>query len=351
MDVEIHPFDPRSASREEWDRFHAFRRLRHREVNPDDPDWEDASVEGWMTRSDPQEEEVRYLAFDSARQEVLGDLTFTVVRPGAPSFEEKKREAHVEVSVLEPHRRKGLGARLLQRALDLAREHGRTLLVGNTQEEDGVACLRHLGAHFARTSRESRLRLDEVDWDMVEAWAAAGPRRSPDTDLLWFGNRLDDPYLEPYADLFTEVWNDAPRDELATGDLTFTAETIRAWEARFDATGGTALLAVTREPDGELSGLTEMGYWPERTWIIQQFLTGVRRRHRGRGLGKWLKAAMLLRVRDELPQVKVVTTSNATTNAAMLSINERLGFRLHREWESVQMERAGLEKRLGDGNP
>ncbi len=55
--------------------------------------------------------------------------------------------------------------------------------------------------------------------------------------------------------------------------------------------------------------------------------------YRGRGLGKWSKAAMLLRVRKELPQVKTVITGNATTNATMVSINKRLGFKPH--WEGI----------------
>ncbi|MEE9601209.1 MAG: N-acetyltransferase, partial [Thermoplasmata archaeon] len=57
-------------------------------------------------------------------------------------------------------------------------------------------------------------------------------------------------------------------------------------------------------------------------------------------LGKWLKAAMLLRVREKFPQIQVVVTDNATSNAAMLSINERLGFRPHKEgvWAQITLE-------------
>ncbi|MBA7549189.1 hypothetical protein ES705_41665 [subsurface metagenome] len=53
---------------------------------------------------------------------------------------------------------------------------------------------------------------------------------------------------------------------------------------------------------------------------------------------------MLLKMREEFPQVNVVTTGNATTNAPMLSINDRLGFEVHKEGISAQMS---LEK-LGE---
>ena len=300
-----------------------------------------------MRRPDPQSEELRFLAWEPSQPNTIaGLLTFSVVPKGAPSYEEKKDEAVVEVEVLQPYRRAGFGVRLLRKALDLADEYDRSLLVGHTEEKDGVAFLKAIGAKFARTSRQSRLPLESVDWEMMERWAGEGPQRSPGSSVLWFGNRLDEPYLEAYTKLFTEVFNDAPRDELETGDLIITPETLREWEAKFDASGGTAILAVAQEADGALSGMTEMAYWPERKTMIHQFLTGVSRPYRGKGLGKWLKAAMLLKVRKDYPQLEFVITDNATTNAAMLAINNQLGFKPHKEWESVQMAREDFRRWL-----
>jgi hypothetical protein len=56
---------------------------------------------------------------------------------------------------------------------------------------------------------------------------------------------------------------------------------------------------------------------------------------------------MLLRVREEFPQVKCVVTGNASSNAAMLSINERLGFRTHREGFIAQVSVGTLDAYLG----
>ncbi len=48
--------------------------------------------------------------------------------------------------------------------------------------------------------------------------------------------------------------------------------------------------------------------------------------HRGHRLGAAVKVANLRALQRERPDVTVVQTENAETNAFMVSINERLGF-------------------------
>jgi hypothetical protein len=68
-------------------------------------------------------------------------------------------------------------------------------------------------------------------------------------------------------------------------------------------------------------------YDPENPELIKQLGTGVLPAYRGLSLGKWLKAAMLLKVLHDKPQVKRVRTGNADSNAAMLGINWALSFK------------------------
>lgn len=331
VDVELVPFDPHKATGAEGKRFHAFRRLRHREWEPDDPIRSDSNVETSLRQPEIQWHEERVAAITSDQEEQVGALWFEIAKEESPDYEENKHLAWSHVEVLSPYRRRGVGARLLAEAVRLAKLNGRSLLIGWSDEEDGKAFVEAIGAEVAQRSRESRLYLDRLDWGMIERWAAEGPERSPSTTLRFFDNHIPKESIEDFTEVLSESFNQMPRDALKRGDWIITPKSIRQFESEFKEMGAHRLTAATFEATGKISGLTEMGYFPEEEWLIHQYMTGVRPPHRSRGLGKWLKAAMLLKLREEFPQVRVVSTANATTNAPMLDINVRLGFKLHRE--------------------
>ncbi|HEV8593995.1 MAG TPA: GNAT family N-acetyltransferase [Thermoplasmata archaeon] len=348
-DVEIVPFDPKTVSRDEWRRFHASRRTRHAEETPDDPLTGDGKAEALMKRDNPEAEEFRWMAVDRASGAFVGELYFSVFKKTSPTYATNGHIAWLDVAVLAPYRRRGIGTRLFRMVPELAARHGIRSFAGWVTLEDGKAFLPVIGAPVGSRRRENRLSLDRVDWPMVEGWRREGPSRSPGTSLRWLDGRIDEDILDRYADLYTETGNQQPRDGLDIGDFI----RDRAWfedrAEKFAAIGETWWSLAAVERDGAVSGLTEMIYEPEETDRIYQGLTGVREAYRGRGLGKWVKAEMLLRVRRELPQVRIVSTWNATTNAAMLAINDALGFRENRVSEMPQMSVEALEAWLARG--
>ena len=75
--------------------------------------------------------------------------------------------------------------------------------------------------------------------------------------------------------------------------------------------------------------------------------TGVFPEFRGRRLGRWLKAAMLEKVLRDRPEARFLRSSNADSNAAMLRINQELGFRPYLSRTIWQTEIEKIEAYLG----
>jgi GNAT superfamily N-acetyltransferase len=237
------------------------------------------------------------------------------------------------VLVRPDHRRRGLGTALLRAAVAAAAADGRsTFLVEADDGSPGEAFCRAHGLREVSRARLSLLRLAAVDWAEVGALAAA-----PHTGyrLVRWTDRCPDELVERYAVAKTAM-NDAPVDGADIADEVFTAGVIRQNEAGHREMGFTHWVTVAvHEQTGAVAGLTELVLAsPPRAF---QEDTAVVPAHRGSGLGLWVKADMLCRLRAERPEVTEVMTGNAASNEHMLRINTRLGFRPHRaigEWQA-----------------
>ena len=181
---------------------------------------------------------------------------------------------------------------------------------------------------------------------MLERWNAEGAQRSPKTRLEIYEGGPPEEQWEDFAPQFTAMWNTMPLEDLDLGDIIITPERLRDWAERRQLTGEVLYTVLTREPDGTMSGVTEISWAPYRPTMLHQEFTGVQPNARGRGLGKWIKAAMLLHLRKMYPDLEWVVTGNARSNGPMLKINRTMGFKPYRTQVEYQMTRAELESKI-----
>ena len=87
---------------------------------------------------------------------------------------------------------------------------------------------------------------------------------------------------------------------------------------------------------------------PGRSW---QWNTVVLPDHRGRGIGRWMKAVMWQRLRATEPDVTMLHTGNAASNANMLAINTEMGFQPTHLMGCWQADLDVLEAGLSRGGP
>ena len=316
MEIELRPFDPFKATEKQWRTLHEYRYKRYPEAHPGDPITADEAVEKSLRFMREEEHiETHTVHLKENPDEQIGLVRVSCIKESSPSYEENKHQCFVyNVALLTPYRGKGIGKKLLEVVLEFAKRHKKTVIIGGTSEEHGKRFIRKLKAEEALSAVQNRLELSKLDWDMVDEWIKEGPVRSPDTEIEFFQDCPEE-IIDEYCKLYSEVGNQAPREDLDVGDFIITPELGRQYEKYQKDVDVTWLTAITREPNGDISGMTEVLYRPSKDPLITQDLTGVSDKYRGSGKGKWLKAIMLREIRKRYPTVTTVVTGNATTNA------------------------------------
>lgn len=333
-------FTPKEATNRDWKLFHEFRRSEQSELRPDDPIVPDEVVEARLKRDDPFGNH-RHFGIEHDERFVSGFGCFWV-KPESPEYESKKHLLFVGGYVLPEWRRRGLGKSWLPWCLRLMEETGTTTITFDAELPEGLAFLDWLGAEEKFTMAENRLDFSAVDWEMVDRWAHEGVKRSGETKLEFYPDEIPEHIWEEMAPVYTQIVNDMPFDDLDMGEFKITPETIRDRRERRKVNQEVMHTYLTREADGAISSFTEITYSPNLPGMIDQLGTGVLKPYRGRGLGKWIKAAMLQYIKQTYPDTKWIVTGNANSNAPMLAINKALGFSEYQSSQTYQMSKDQL---------
>jgi mycothiol synthase len=331
--VTIEQLDPASLDEPTLTQLAELTTVEEREVAPEDPPVT-VGEEIDELRLRPSYEDVHLWVARGPDGHLLGRAGLWVEHR-----EDNQHLAELWVVVRPEARRQGIGRRLVDVATERARAEGRTTLMGMATVGSGsAAAVRALGAEVALVERISRLRTDEIDRALLDAWIARAPERAAGYSLVAWDDRCPDELLERFAAV-TGVMNTAPRGDLDMEDEVYTPQMIREFEAsRIAKETAIWTVAARHDATGDLVGYTAIFLQKHRPWQAHQGDTGVDPAHRDKGLGRWLKAVNLRRLLDERPAVRVVDTGNASSNEPMLNINVALGFRPLAEIESIQLK-------------
>ena len=300
----------------------------HREIDPEDPPMPREKRRAMLisAQSVPYMNRYHYLLL-AGDGEAAGSVSASAENAKSPSYESNKHMGRLNISVLSNYRRKGLGSRLLKHLTgELAvREPAVTEFLAPVILGSGLGFFDRLGGTVSLMQSENRLYLKDLDWGMVEAWAAEGKSKNPSTTFIKTAVIAEED-INDFSGIYSETMNQQPFGDISL-KIKITPAQIRLGEKRNQADGVEHTTIYTRESDGRVSGLTETAYLKEAGHKVTQLLTGVKACCRGRGLGKTLKALMLLDIREKHPDVKYMVTGNADSNAPMVAINHKLGFK------------------------
>ena len=335
--IHIAKVDIPKASDNELKRMIMLSDVLRKERDPDEPKPDENLIMRYMRDTHPHFYQEDWLAFDG--EKVIGRGNLGYANEGTPPYEENKHIAQASVSVHPDYRRQGIGRRLLSKILSsIVQNPEITTVFSGSQLDTGIAFCESMGGIFSQEGAENRLRLEEVDWNMIDQWVEEGRKLSEMEKVsLEFFEDCPDDLIDRYVEVYQETMNQQPLGEY-DGKMKETPETRRLSEERNKEKGMKWFTMATVEENGDVSGLTELLFHPELPHKAFQNLTGVRDKYRGRGLGKWLKAEMLKWFTAQNSSIKYIVTGNDTTNAPMLSINERMGFRKFQTSKSYKFD-------------
>jgi GNAT superfamily N-acetyltransferase len=238
----------------------------------------------------------------------------------------------VVMLVDEAWRRRGAGGSLYREAERFALEHGATAVEADVGEENAA------GLAFAERRgfvRERHLFASILDLASFDASRFAGVVAAAEDAGICFTSLAaypqDDTSLARFADLLWEVHKDVPGGAALPR---LTLEQVRssyvdqpAWDP------ARVLLAADTRCDDEWVALAHLAVDGSRSpeaqragglWLYNAF-TGVRRSYRGRGLAQAIKVEAAAYARSR--SATAIRTHNDSTNAPMLAVNRKLGYR------------------------
>jgi mycothiol synthase len=153
----------------------------------------------------------------------------------------------------------------------------------------------------------------------------------------WIGTAPDD-LLDSYATARSAI-HDAPSEDSSHRQPEWTSERVRTAEDDLRRRGiEQRVVVAVHEATGAVAGLTELELHPIRQDLGYQQYTTVLAEHRGRGLGRFVKSAMVRWIIDERPQITRIGTSTAAGNVHMIRVNHQIGFKTMRSMIDVEAE-------------
>ncbi len=342
-DLEIRPMDVRTATDQECAAANVFNNRIRAERLPDDPPIPlQEMVQGW--RNLPALRCVRtWSLWKTDHSEIVARAEMAWM-----DVPENRHLVDFGIMVLPEYRCRGWARRLLALVAAVTREQNRHTLFVQTIDRvpAGAEFMRRLGAQAGLETHINQLLVADLNRELVRAWQARAPERAGAFELGFWEGAYPEEELQAIAEL-TEVMNGEPRGTLQFEDERITPELLRQIERSMFARGNQRMSVYAREKaTGRFAGFTEVLWNPNRPDMLQQEATGVFPAYRNRGIGRWMKAAMLERVLRAHPEITRVRTGNADSNAAMLHINLELGYKPYIADTIWQVEREQVEKYL-----
>ncbi|MGY5872254.1 MAG: hypothetical protein RTV72_08425 [Candidatus Thorarchaeota archaeon] len=347
-DIIFEPIEYENLTENQWIEFTKFHNEAMEMFQHGIPEKSVEAVKKQYLGTNPQTEPLRIFAMNKEKSVFYSGSGLYRATEKDPNYEINKHIGYVMGTVRLPYQRKKIASKLLQLLAIEAKKVGLNSIESGVFLESAKRFWEYLGAKVVDRDFTSDLRADEIDYDLIEQWREEGKKRAVGVSLEFY-SRIPDDILEEFLALHEEVHGieaDLEGHE-REGRHAMSVETYHHRTKQNEKAGVEVISLLSRETEGAISGFTEVYFMrKDEPGRVNQGMTGVGRKYQGRGIGKWLKAEMIVHLKEIYPKMTEIRTGNATVNAPMLSINRRLGFKTIRDGVTFNIDVDELLEKL-----
>jgi GNAT superfamily N-acetyltransferase len=260
-------FIPQEAPEELWGTYLTLSETIFREFNKRDRLPDRGAVRRLLSTSNPLYQVKRWMLFDQA-EGAIASASISYDTDQSPDYESNKHICQSRIAVVPAYRRKKIATFLLKHVSETASLIGKDLLMAEVDNSLAVKFCTSLRGELVHEEVQHRLGMEDVDWPRVEKWLEKGRTKSHDIEIELFRD-CPESDIEEFAKVYTEIINQRPTGDMEQA-LSTTPESRRIEERNLKRRGIEWYTLISREPSGEISGLTDIMYNPEEPHRIKQ---------------------------------------------------------------------------------
>jgi len=242
----------------------------------------------------------------------------------------EEKAAFIHVQVAKKMRRKGIAKILLLKTLEFAEKNERDLFTFSTMSSvvDGVEFAKHVSMNLGLSTSYSMVNFKEIDIDLMKKWRSTLDENEFEIGFWRYPYPEDE--IEEYVKMENDFHKSVPMEDLDYEPQTVTAEELRQKMIAFKEKNlERPVVWAKHRKTKEFAGYTDVFVILKRPFRIDQVSTGVLNKYRRNGIGRAIKAEMILKLTELHPKAEYIITGNAKTNKSMLNINREMGFKHH----------------------
>ncbi len=180
-------------------------------------------------------------------------------------------------------------------------------------------------AKIGSISELYEFNVKEANLEKIDAWFDEAAAKFPNLRIAFY-DEIPDDLLDEFAALFTQLNKDMPANSFIE-ETKVTAASIKSRQETFKVKDYCLYYYLIFNESNQIIAQTHVSLKRHQAQKIHQNLTGVMERYRGRGLSKWLKAAMYKKLVADFPGMEKIKTETHPENHASRELSKQMGYK------------------------